>query len=97
MRKKVKDEHLEAIKDVLDRSQDVFSRHKADLGGCNFVGHEIELQGVHQGLCGQTISNAIIQKGKIQKGVKEKRPGKRQLQDFGPVLQVEKGITLLHS
>ena len=60
MRKKVKDEHLEAIKDVLDRSQDVFLRHKADLGGCNFVGHEIELQGVHQGLCGQTISNAII-------------------------------------
>ena len=28
LRKKVKDEQLEAIKNVLDRSQDAFSRHK---------------------------------------------------------------------
>ena len=43
-RGKVTDEQLEAIKDVLDRNQDVFSRHKADIGCCNFVEHEIELQ-----------------------------------------------------
>ena len=42
LRKKVKDEQLEAIKNVLDRSQDAFSRHKAGLGYCNFVDHEIE-------------------------------------------------------
>ena len=38
------DEQLEAIKDVLDRNQDVFSRHKADIGCCNFIEHEIELE-----------------------------------------------------
>ena len=43
LRGKVTDEQLEAIKDVLDWNQDVFSRHKADLGCCNFVEHEIEL------------------------------------------------------
>ena len=37
------DEQLEAIKDVLDRNQDAFSKHKADIGCCNFVEHEIEL------------------------------------------------------
>ena len=37
------DEQLEAIKDVLDRNQDFFSKHKADIGCCNFVEHEIEL------------------------------------------------------
>ena len=43
-RGKVTDDYLEAIKDVLDRNQDVFSRHKADIGCCNFVEHEIELE-----------------------------------------------------
>ena len=32
LRGKVTDEQLEAIKDVLDRNQDAFSRHKADIG-----------------------------------------------------------------
>ena len=41
---KVTDEQLEAIKDVLERNEDVFSRHKADIGCCNFVEHEIELE-----------------------------------------------------
>ena len=41
---KVTDEELEAVKEVLDRNQDVFSRHKADIGCCNFVEHEIELE-----------------------------------------------------
>ena len=42
LRGKVTDEQLEAIKDVLDRNQDVFSRYKADIGCCTFVEHEIE-------------------------------------------------------
>ena len=44
LRGKVTDEQLEAIKDVLDRNQDVFSKHKADIGCCNFVEHEIEVE-----------------------------------------------------
>ena len=44
MRGKLKDEQLEAIKDVLERNEEVFSRHKADIGCCNFVEHEIELE-----------------------------------------------------
>ena len=43
-RGKVTDEQLEAIKDVLDKNQDLFSRHKADIGCCNFVEHELELE-----------------------------------------------------
>ena len=43
LRGKLKDEQLEAIKDVLERNEEVFSRHKADIGCCNFVEHEIEL------------------------------------------------------
>ena len=37
LRGKVTDEQLEAIKDVLDRNQDAFSKLKADIGCCNFV------------------------------------------------------------
>ena len=44
LRGKVRDQQLEAVKDVLDRNQDVFSRHKADIGCCNFVEYEIELE-----------------------------------------------------
>ena len=44
LRGKVTDEQLEAIKDVLERNEDVFSRHKADIGCCNFVELEIELE-----------------------------------------------------
>ena len=44
LRGKVKDKELEVIKDVLDRNQDLFSRHKADIGCCNLVEHEIELE-----------------------------------------------------
>ena len=46
---KVTDEQLEAIKVVLDRNQDVFSRHKADIGCCNFVEPETELEESAQG------------------------------------------------
>ena len=44
LRGKVTDEQLEAIKDVLERNEDVFSKHKADNGCCNFVEHELELE-----------------------------------------------------
>ena len=44
LRGKVTDEHLEAIKNVLERNEEVFSRHKADIGCCNFVEHEIQLE-----------------------------------------------------
>ena len=41
---KLTDEQLEAIKDGLDRNQDVLSKHKADIGCCNFVEHKKELE-----------------------------------------------------
>ena len=44
LRGKLTDEQLEAIKDVLERNEEVFSRHKADIGCCYFVEHEIELE-----------------------------------------------------
>ena len=44
MRGKLTDEQLEAIKDVLERNEEIFSRHKADIGCCNFVELEIELE-----------------------------------------------------
>ena len=44
LRGKITDEQLEAIKDVLDRNNAVFSKYKADIGCCNFVEHEIELE-----------------------------------------------------
>ena len=44
LRGKLTDEQLEAIKDVLERNEEVFSRHKADIGCCIFVEHEIELE-----------------------------------------------------
>ena len=44
VKRKITNEKLEAIEDVLDRNQNVFSRHKANIGCCNFVEHEIELE-----------------------------------------------------
>ena len=44
LRGKLMDEKLEAIKDVLERNEEVFSRHKADIECCNFVEHEIEFE-----------------------------------------------------
>ena len=37
LRGKVTDEQLKAIKNMLDRNQDDFSRHKEDIGCCNFI------------------------------------------------------------
>ena len=44
LRGKVTDEQLEAIKDVLDRIEDVFSKYKEDIGCCIFVEHKIEFE-----------------------------------------------------
>ena len=44
LRGKLTDEQLEAIVDVLERNEDVFSKHKAYKGYFNFVEHEIELE-----------------------------------------------------
>ena len=44
LRGRMTDGQLEAIRDVLERNEEVFSRHKADIGCCNFVEHEIELE-----------------------------------------------------
>ena len=35
---------LESLRAVLNRNADVFSKHKADIGCCNFVEHKIELE-----------------------------------------------------
>ena len=42
LRGNVTNEQLEAIKDVLDRNQEGFSRLTLGIGCCNFVEHEIE-------------------------------------------------------
>ena len=35
---------FESLRAVLNWNADVFSKHKADIGCCNFVEHEIELE-----------------------------------------------------
>ena len=44
LRGKLKDEQLEAIKDVLERNEEVFSRHKADIGCCIFLSMKLNLR-----------------------------------------------------
>ena len=41
---KISDKELDSLRAVLDRNADVFSKHKADIGCCNFVEHEIEIE-----------------------------------------------------
>ena len=40
---KISDKELDSLRAVLCRNADVFSRHKADIGCCKFVEHEIEI------------------------------------------------------
>ena len=35
---------FESLKAVLNRNADIFSKHKADIGCCNFLEHKIELE-----------------------------------------------------
>ena len=41
---KISDKELDSLRAVLNRNADVFSEHKADIGCCNFVEHEIEIE-----------------------------------------------------
>ena len=41
---KKSDMELDSLRAVLSRNADVFSKHKADIGCCNFVEHEIEIE-----------------------------------------------------
>ena len=41
---KIGEGDFEKLRDLLDRNAEVFSKHKADIGCCNFVEHEIELE-----------------------------------------------------
>ena len=45
MKGKISDGELDSLRAVLSRNADVFfSKHKADIGCCNFVKHEIEIE-----------------------------------------------------
>ena len=41
---KIGEGDFELLREVLNRNADVFLKHKADIGCCNFVEHEIELE-----------------------------------------------------
>ena len=41
---KIGEGDFEKLRDLLNRNADVFSKHKADIGCCNFIEHEIELE-----------------------------------------------------
>ena len=41
---KIGEGDFESLRAVLNRNADVCSKHKADIGCCNFVEHEIELE-----------------------------------------------------
>ena len=41
---KIGEGDFEKLRDLLNRNADVFSKHKANIGRCNFVEHEIELE-----------------------------------------------------
>ena len=41
---KIGEGDFEKLRDLLNRNADVFSKQKADIGCCNFVEHEIELE-----------------------------------------------------
>ena len=44
LRRKIGEGAFELLRAFLNRNPDVFSKHKADIGCCNFVEHEIELE-----------------------------------------------------
>ena len=44
LRGKISDKELDSLRAVLSRNADVFSKHKADIGCCNFAEHEIEIE-----------------------------------------------------
>ena len=44
MKGKIGEGEFELLRAVLNRNADVFSKHKADIGCCNFVEDEIKLE-----------------------------------------------------
>ena len=46
LKEKIGEGDFKKLRDLLNRNADVFSKHKADIGCCNFVEHEIELEEV---------------------------------------------------
>ena len=44
LKRKIGEGDFELMREVLNRNADVFSKHKADIGCCNFVEHEIEIE-----------------------------------------------------
>ena len=44
LRGKISDKELDSLRAVLSRNADVVSKHKADIGCCNFEKHEIEIE-----------------------------------------------------
>ena len=44
LKEKIGEGDFKRLRDLLNRNADVFSKHKADIGCCNFVEHEIELE-----------------------------------------------------
>ena len=44
LKRKIAEGDFDLLREVLNRNADVFSKHKADIGCCNFVKHEIELE-----------------------------------------------------
>ena len=44
LKRKIGEGDFELLREILYRNADVFSRHKADIGCCKFVEHEIELE-----------------------------------------------------
>ena len=44
LRGKIGEGDFESLRAVLNRNADVFSKNREDIGCCNFVGHEIELE-----------------------------------------------------
>ena len=43
---KISDKELDSLREVLKRNAEIFSNHKADIGCCNFVDNEIEIEEV---------------------------------------------------
>ena len=41
---KISDKELDSLRAELNWNADFFSKHKADIGCCNFVEHEIEIE-----------------------------------------------------
>ena len=44
LKEKIGEGDFEKLRDVFNQNADVFSKHKANIGCCNFVEHEIELE-----------------------------------------------------